>query len=185
MDDWSKVPSRQAVSEPAPNHQSPLSRPASTTARLSPPPQAPTHGADHARPQHRALDPSGLTRQHGNQAGAEPRNPFYHRPIPLITPAPTQPNIKNSQTRLDIHRPFMDDDRLSISGSAPVRRGSREPCFRATRATRTNPSTEVRLASLEPVQMRCHETGVPTAHFPDARGAFRIAGQGSVQPRLA
>src|ERR1700757_655636 len=84
MDDWSLLPSRNAVSEPAPNPQSPMTT-TTLPARLPRPRQAPPAGADHPRPQNTALDPAGLARQPINQSGANPQNPNHHRPHP--TPA--------------------------------------------------------------------------------------------------
>jgi hypothetical protein len=51
----------------------------------------------------------------GNKAtksGAKRRNPITH---PTITPTSHQTNVKNGQPPLDITRPFMDDNPLSIS----------------------------------------------------------------------
>ena len=108
MDDWSKVPSRQAVSEPAPNHQGTLTNP-SNDRQTQPAESSADTGADQPCRQQQALDPPGLARQRHNQAGAEPRNPFYDRTIPMTTHTTPQANVKNGRTRLDIHRPFMDD----------------------------------------------------------------------------
>jgi hypothetical protein len=55
-----------------------------------------------------------LTRQAepGNAAmksGAEPRNPFYHQRISMITTPTPHTNVKNGPPPLDNTRPFMDD----------------------------------------------------------------------------
>jgi hypothetical protein len=82
MDDWSKVPSRQAVSEPAPNPPTTMShdpeRPPDSACRV----KRPQPGADQPCPHNRPLDPAGLARHHLNQPGAEPRNPFTTGVIP-------------------------------------------------------------------------------------------------------
>jgi hypothetical protein len=82
MDDWSKIPSRQAVSEPAPNKQSPLNKHHPTECQTQPAASSAPTGADLSCPSPGALDPAGLARQQGSQAGATPRNPFYDRTIP-------------------------------------------------------------------------------------------------------
>src|SRR6266513_2123212 len=85
MDDWSKVPSRRAVSEPAPNHQSPLTEEIAhdplpdSACRV----KRPT-GDDCPYPAARALDPPGLARQHRTEVGAKPR--------PLQLPHDAHPN---------------------------------------------------------------------------------------------
>ena len=77
MDDWSTTaPSRNAVSEPAPNHTSPITTTPQPTARLSPPRQAPPPAPiNPARPP--ALDPAGLARQHDNEVRGEAPKPLY------------------------------------------------------------------------------------------------------------
>ena len=111
MDDWSLLPRRNAVSEPAPNHQSPVNPTNSqTTARLDPPRQAPPPSAK----EHPCSRKRRLTRQAepGNSAtkpGAEPRNPLLRPRIPMTTTPIPHTNIKNGQPPLDNTRPFMDD----------------------------------------------------------------------------
>src|SRR5512140_3293656 len=108
MDDWSLLPSRNAVSEPAPNPTSTMTTTA-PPARLTRPRQAPTPGADHPRPHNTALDPNGLARQPANQAGAEPQNPNdpgHHAPSRHIH---THPHDKRPTNALTSPRPFMDD----------------------------------------------------------------------------
>ena len=115
MDDWSKVPSRQAVSEPAPNHQSPMNPPHTpTTARLTRSRQAPPTGDGQPLPATQALDPTGVARQPGNEVRGEAPKPHYPPDNPTITPTSRQTNVKNGQPPLDITRPFMDDNPLPI-----------------------------------------------------------------------
>src|ERR1700733_9299932 len=115
MDDWSLLPSRNAAREPAPNPQSPTTT-TTLSARLTHPRQAPTTSAGHPRPQHMALDPTGLARQPGDQSEATPRNPNNHGrhlrpPFPpcIRTSTCTPPGLDNT-------RPFMDDTGGAISG---------------------------------------------------------------------
>ena len=117
MDDWSNSPAGNAVSEPAPNHQSPMNPPHTpTTARLTRSRQAPPTGDGQPLPATQALDPTGLARQQGNEVRGEAPKPLYPPDNPTITPTSRQTNVKNGQPPLDITRPFMDDKRLSISG---------------------------------------------------------------------
>src|ERR1700758_3482066 len=92
MDDWSLLPSRNAVSEPAPNPQSPMTT-TTLPARLTRPRQAPPARADHPRPHTTALDPAGLARQPINQSGTNPRNANHHRPQP---PPASRPPTRTS-----------------------------------------------------------------------------------------
>src|ERR1700748_3634874 len=108
MDDWSLLPSRNAVSEPAPNPQSPKTT-TTPPARLTRPRQAPPAGADHPRPHTTTLDPAGLARQPRNQSGAKPRNPNHHGPHPTPVSRARTRTQTSHHDRLDIHRPFMDD----------------------------------------------------------------------------
>jgi hypothetical protein len=84
MDDWSLLPRRNAVSEPAPNPQSTISTTNALPAGLahpasSAPQPAPT---THARtPQH--LTRPGSPGKPGNQPGAKPQNP-RHRLFSLV-----------------------------------------------------------------------------------------------------
>jgi hypothetical protein len=109
MDDWSLLPSRNAVREPAPDPQSTMTT-TTLPARLTHPRQAPpSRGVDHPRPQTTALDPAGLPWQPRNQSGANPQNPNHHRPHDLPTsrePARTSTTVSQP---LDTSRPFMDD----------------------------------------------------------------------------
>jgi hypothetical protein len=73
MDDWSLLPSRNAVSEPAPNPKSTMNT-TTLAARLTHPRQAPKIGIDLPRPQYPALDPAGAHPATGNQSGAKPQN---------------------------------------------------------------------------------------------------------------
>ena len=105
MDDWSLLPSRNAVSEPAPNPQSTMNT-TTLPARLTRPRQAPPAGADHPCPQPTALDPAGLAWQPATNPGRSPETPaitglIRHRPPehalalhrttpgPLTTPGPS------------------------------------------------------------------------------------------------
>ena len=114
MDDWSKVPqpesSQRTGAQPPEHPEQPTSNDRQTQPAAS---SADTGAAEPCR-QQQALDPPGLARQRHNQAGAEPRNPFYDRTIPMTTHTTPQANVKNGRTRLDIHRPFMDDNSPSI-----------------------------------------------------------------------
>ena len=109
MDDWSLLPSRNAVSEPAPYHQSPLNPTLNPAARLDPPRQAPTAGAANPCPL-----AERLTRQTepGNAAmksrGRAPK-PFTYRTITTMNTPTKQPNGTNLQPPLDTNVPFMDD----------------------------------------------------------------------------
>ena len=109
MDDWSLLPSRNAVSEPAPYHQSPLNPTLNPVARLDPPRQAPTAGAANPCPL-----AERLTRQTepGNAAmksrGRAPK-PFTYRTITTMNTPTKQPNGTNLQPPLDTNVPFMDD----------------------------------------------------------------------------
>ena len=114
MDDWSKVPSRQAVSEPAPNHQSPMNRPASRPLPDSPGRVKRPYRRRSTLPATQALDPTGVARQPGNEVRGEAPKPHYPPDNPTITPTSRQTNVKNGQPPLDITRPFMDDNRTSI-----------------------------------------------------------------------
>ena len=107
---------------------------------------APTHLPDSARrvkrhhrrrstlPANQALDPARprpATPQ--RTPGRSPETPLPTERSATVPP-PTQPNVKNGQPPLDITRPFMDDKRLAISGSAPFRGRSRKPrCRRLAR----------------------------------------------------
>jgi hypothetical protein len=62
----------------------------------------------------RALDPTGLARRHSNEVRGEAPKPLYLPSRPTMTATTHQPNVKNSQTALDFHRPFMDDNHSSI-----------------------------------------------------------------------
>ena len=108
MDDWSLLPSRNAVSEPAPNPQTTMTT-TTLPARLTRPRQAPPAGADHPCPQTTALDPAGLAWQPINQSGAKPRNPNHHGPHPTpVSRAHTRASSHHTRI-LDNTRPFMDD----------------------------------------------------------------------------
>src|SRR5690348_3949154 len=108
MDDWSHIPDRNAVNEPAPDPPSTMTTtalPASLTRRR----QAPATGTDHPCPQTGALDPGALARRFRTQSGAVPPNRGNHG---LLTHMPSRAATQKSTARtfiLDITRPFMDD----------------------------------------------------------------------------
>ena len=120
MDDWSTFPDRNAVSEPAPNPQSPMSRPApgplpDSARRLKRP-----HRRRSPLPATQALDPTGLARQQTYEVQGEAPKPLYPPNDPTITaPQPSHqqhPNGNNLEPPPDTTRPLMDDNRSSISG---------------------------------------------------------------------
>ena len=117
MDDWSHLPSRNAVSEPAPNHQSPLSP---TTKPPIPMPGSTRRVKRHHRrraplPAGRALDPPGRARQLSNEVRGRAPKPLLQPRIPMITTPIPHTNVKNGQPPLDNTRPFMDDTGRLIS----------------------------------------------------------------------
>jgi hypothetical protein len=114
MDDWSPSPSRNAVSEPAPNHQSPMNNSALTHCQTQPAASSANPGARRPLPATQALDPPGLARQQSNEVRGEAPKPLYPPDNPTITATSHQTNVKNGQSPLDITRPFMDDMRSSI-----------------------------------------------------------------------
>src|SRR5947209_2112493 len=123
MDDWSLLPSRNAVSEPAPNPQSTMTT-TTLPARLTPPRQAPPARVNHPYPQHTALDSAGLAQQPRNQSGTKPQNPNNPGAHGLPTsrePARTSTTVSQP---LDTSRPFMDDTgrlrRRSSTQTAPA-----------------------------------------------------------------
>ena len=131
MDDWSPLPSRNIASEPAPNPQSTMTT-TTPPARLTRPPQAPSHGAEQPRPQHTALDPDDLAWQISNQSGASPESPTNQGATRAHRDHPVTPKVKNPEPRLDITRPFMDDTGRPIwvarwpgSGSPPPLQASK------------------------------------------------------------
>src|SRR5690349_7722692 len=73
MDDWSHIPARNAVSEPAPNPQSTMTT-TTLAASLTRPSQAPPTGTDHPYPHTQALDPGALARRTRTQSGTTPGN---------------------------------------------------------------------------------------------------------------
>ena len=108
MDDWSLLPSRNAVSEPAPYHQSPLNQHSTplpdSTRRVKRPPPAPRTPPRWQR----------LTRQtEPGNAAMKPRGrapkPFTYRTITTMNTPTKQPNGTNLQPPLDTNVPFMDD----------------------------------------------------------------------------
>ena len=109
MDDWSLLPSRNAVSEPAPNHQSPLNPTAlNPDARLDPPRQAPPAGAENPCPQAERLTRQAEPGNPAMKSGAEPRNPFTTERS-RRSPHANRTRTHKPQPPLDNTRPFMDD----------------------------------------------------------------------------
>ena len=135
MDDWSLLPSRNAVSEPAPDLQSPMTT-TTLPARLTRPRQAPTAGADHPRPHLPRLTRTSSPGQLGNQSGAKPQNPNQRRQSMPHRNQSATPKVKDIKSPLDNTRPFMDDTgRLLcvslLAGAAAggwVLRGRRRRC---------------------------------------------------------
>jgi hypothetical protein len=100
MDDWSKVPSRQAVSEPAPNHQSTLSKPSNDL-----PDSAYRVKRRHRRGSTLPATNRRLTRQASPDNRATSRGRSPKTPSTIVdsddqTPPPTQPNIKTAKRYL-------------------------------------------------------------------------------------
>jgi hypothetical protein len=111
-------------------------------ARLDPPRQAPTTGAEHPCPQAERLTRQAEPGNSALKSGAEPRNPFYHPRISMITTPIPHTNVKNGQPPLDNTRPFMDDTgrlwRRSTSpapGRSALRLTIASAQFRALRRT--------------------------------------------------
>ena len=104
MDDWSNLPGRNTVHEPATNHQSPLRTPADPPKSTQPHNPRPTPAAT------RRCPPPNL-----RNTPAKHANPSQHKRTLMTTNETNDPNTKNGQPALDIHRPFMDDKPLSIS----------------------------------------------------------------------
>ncbi len=108
---WMTAASSQAGTRSANQRPTPQSTMTTTTlpARLTRPRQAPPAGADQPRPGHTALDPAGLARHQGNQAGATPQNPTNHAPHRPADLPSTRSNVNDLEPPLDNNRPFMDD----------------------------------------------------------------------------
>jgi hypothetical protein len=118
MDDWSPTPSRNAVSEPAPNHQSPMSDPRTTDCQAQPAASSAPTGADQPCPPNQALDSTGLARRHSNDIQGEAPKPLYPPDNQTITTANQRTTSKTANRPLDITRPFMDDNSPSIWAKA-------------------------------------------------------------------
>ncbi len=110
MDDWSHLPSRNAVSEPAAEPQSTMTPEdvlSDSPGRVKRPQPAPSAHARTTRRLTRPRSPDNPT----TKSGASPEslqnsNPHVNPNKPPFNP-PT--NVKNGQPPLDIARPFMDD----------------------------------------------------------------------------
>ena len=113
MDDWSHIPARNAVSEPAPDPQSTMTTTA-LPASLTHPRQAPATGTDHPcahtgcltrAPSPGDLAPNpGLRPETAGNSGTSP-----------IREAEQHTNVNGSHPQaLDITQPFMDDIRAFV-----------------------------------------------------------------------
>src|SRR5947209_7064662 len=108
MDDWSLLPRRNAESEPAPNHPSPMTHTTrclpDSPARVKRPPPAPI---THAQASPRLTRP-GSTGHQATNPGQSPKTPTSPgvTATPLRAPARTTTTPKRT---LDTSRPFMDD----------------------------------------------------------------------------
>ena len=182
MDDWSLLPSRNAVSEPAPNHQSPLNPTTSQpNARLDPPRQAPPRRRE-PLPAGRALDPPGRARQLCNEVrGRAPKPPLRPR-IPMITTPIPHTNVKNGQPPLDNTRPFMDDTgrprRQSAAADRPgrvQRRRKRRPDPAVRRRSRTSAIAQIRARRRPPETRQAAPGHAGTLHRYRTRAACRRA----------
>ena len=114
MDDWSLLPSRNAVSEAAPDPQS------TVTTTNNPLPDSPARVKRPNRrrspmPSNKALDPAGLAWQFDDQSGAEPRNPSNYGRSPVHRNIKASPVHEIPASPLDISRPFMDDIGATLS----------------------------------------------------------------------
>src|ERR1700694_2775872 len=101
MDDWRLLPSRNAVSEPAPNHPSPLN------PTLKPPPMPDStrrvkrhHRRQAPMPAGSALDPTGRARQTRQPIRGRAPKPSYDYRSPMITTPIPHTNVKNGQPPL-------------------------------------------------------------------------------------
>src|ERR1700760_1225521 len=94
MDDWSNLPSRQAVSEPAPNPTATLTSTPHLNARLSPPRQAPTTAPIPSCPLGTALDPTASPGSTATKPGQSPETPSKIGRSPVDHPTPNETNVK-------------------------------------------------------------------------------------------
>ena len=110
MDDWSLLPSRNAVSEPAPDPQSPMTTTTLPRCQTRPPASSAHSPVPITRARNaRRLTRTSSSRQMHNQSGAKPQNPDQsRRSMPHRNQSAT-PKVKDLEPRLDIARPFMDD----------------------------------------------------------------------------
>jgi hypothetical protein len=86
MDDWSHIPDRNALSEPAPDPPSTMTS-TPLPARLARPRQVPATGTNHPCPQTGALDPDGLAWRFATKPGLRPENPAIPAPHPSDLPS--------------------------------------------------------------------------------------------------
>src|SRR5438046_2374798 len=109
MDDWSLVPSRNAVSEPAPDLQSTMTATTLFPARLTRPRQAPRRRADHPARNAWRLTRTSSPGQLGNQSRGNALKPLSAQAI-HVSPQPiSHSQVKDTERPLDTTRPFMDD----------------------------------------------------------------------------
>ena len=118
MDDWSLLPSRTAVSDAAPDPQSPMNTTSVPCQTHPPASSAPQPGADRPRPRNRALDPAELAWQQDEEAGAEPRNPSNTAKIHRSPQPSSNRKQKIPRPPLDTSRPFMDDIGVFLAAGA-------------------------------------------------------------------
>ena len=108
MDDWSLLPSRNAESEPAPDHQSTMNT-TTPSARLTRPRQAPQPvSITHVR-KDGALDPRELAWPTTQPIRGRAPKPLPTTVIMSHRAQSVIPKVKDLDTPLDITRPFMDD----------------------------------------------------------------------------
>jgi hypothetical protein len=138
MDDWSLLPRRNAVSEPAPDPQSPMTTTA-LHARLTQPRQAPPAGADHPRSQRTALDPAGLARQPRHQSGAQPQNPNDPGHTALPTAVHTPARQHRTTTALTTRGPSWMTQDVCFARSGALSAARRPATRRQNRATSATP----------------------------------------------
>ena len=124
MDDWSTIPNRNAVSEPAPNHQSTLNQHPDRPAR----PQPAASSAHHPAPINpAAANPSTRPRpatQHDRGKAPKPLYPpksdhDHHQPAP---------NVKNGQPPLTSPAPSWMTNSPHISVATPPRGPATASC---------------------------------------------------------
>src|SRR5690242_19768872 len=110
MDDWSLLPSRDAVSEPAPNPQSTMNKTTTLPARLTRPRQAPPTTAPITHtPNTRRLTRPPSPGTWTTNPGQSPRNPSKYTRFNTHRDHQRPTHRKFPDIALDNTRPFMDD----------------------------------------------------------------------------